>query len=198
MYPLFETIKCNKGKLFNLRFHQARFDNARESYYGITEKINLKDIIEIPACAINGLFRCKIIYTNKIKKIEFIPHQYREITSLKLVEDNEIDYRFKYSNRQRIQKLFELRENADDILIVKNGLITDSSAANSVFFDGQKWWTPKSPLLPGTQRARLIEEGKIFVCDIYPEDISKYEKAGLINALNDLQEMPTIFTQNIY
>jgi 4-amino-4-deoxychorismate lyase len=97
-----------------------------------------------------------------------------------------MDYRFKYTNRERLNLLFEQRGNCDDILIVKNGFITDSFIANVVFFDGRKWWTPDTPLLPGTQRARLIHEKKISVCPVTPDDLPKYEKAGLINAMQDL------------
>jgi 4-amino-4-deoxychorismate lyase len=198
MCPLFETIKCKDGKLFNMEFHQARFEKARKEYFGISTAINLLERIEIPGFAKNGLFRCRVTYSEQIEKIEFIPYQHREIKSLKLVEDLDIDYHLKYSDREKLNLLFEKRGSCDDILILKNGCITDSFAANPVFFDGEKWWTPDTPLLAGTQRSRLIEEGKISECRITPWDISKYKKAGLINALNDLDEMPLIEIENIF
>ncbi len=128
---------------------------------------------------------------------EFIPHEYRPVKSLKLVENNEIDYHFKYSDREKLNLLFELRGNCDDILIVKNGLITDSFVANVVLFDGLSWWTPDTPLLPGTQRSRLLQQKKIGKCRITPADLSKYQKIGLINAMQDLEEMPVIVINKI-
>ncbi|MCA1759522.1 MAG: aminotransferase class IV, partial [Bacteroidales bacterium] len=101
-------------------------------------------------------------------------------------------------DRERLNLLFEKRGICDDIIIVKNGCITDSSFANIVFFDGVKWWTPDTPLLPGTQRAKLLEENKIFECRITPKDISIYSKVGLINAMNDLNEMMQIAIRKIY
>lgn len=181
-----------------MEFHQARFEKARKESFGISTAINLLERIEIPGFAKNGLFRCRVTYSEQIEKIEFIPFQHREIKSLKLVEDLGIDYHLKYSDREKLNLLFEKRGSCDDILIVKNGCITDSFAANPVFFDGEKWWTPDTPLLAGTQRSRLIEEGKISECRITPGDISKYKKAGLINALNDLDEMPVIEIENIF
>jgi 4-amino-4-deoxychorismate lyase len=197
MFQLFETIKCKDGKLFNMEFHQARFEKACMEYFGISAATNLIEIIEIPDFAKKGLFRCRVTYSKQIEKIEFIPHQYREIKSLKLVEDNEIDYRFKYTDRERLQKLFGKRANCDDIIIVKNGRITDSTYANLVFFDGENWWTPDTPLLEGTQRKKLLSEGKIFECRITPSDIEKYKIFGLINAMQDLEMMPLINFQNI-
>jgi len=197
MYQLLETIKCNNGKLLNMEFHQTRFEKAFKEYFKMSTKINLFECIEIPEFAKSGLFRCRVTYSEQIEKIEFIPHQYREIKSLKLVEDNEIDYRFKYAGREKLLQLYEKRGDCDDIIIVKNKCVTDSFAANLVFFDGVQWWTPDTPLLAGTQRKKLLTEGKIFECRITSSDISKYSKVGLINALNDFDEMPVIDSANI-
>lgn len=198
MSQLLETIKCKDGKLFNLEFHQARFDQARKIFFKNNDKILLSEAIEITKEFKTGLFRCRIVYTNTINKIEFIAHHLRKVKSLKIVEDNKIDYRFKYSDRKRLNELYKKRNDCDDILILKNGYISDSFTANPVFFDGKEWWTPDTPLLPGTQRARLINENKIFVCRIMRKDLSKYQKVGLINAMWNLEEMPEISIDNIF
>jgi 4-amino-4-deoxychorismate lyase len=198
MYLLFETIKCTNGKLFSLEFHQARFEKSQKEYFGISPQIKLSEKIEIPEFAKKGLFRCRVTYSKQIEKIEFIPHQYREIKSLKLVEDNDIDYRYKYDDRQKLNQLFEKRGKCDDIIIVKKGCVTDSTFANIVFFDGKKWLTPDTPLLAGTQRAKLLDEGRIFEGRITISDIEKFRKVGLINALNDFEEMPLIEIKNIF
>jgi len=197
MCLLFETIKCTDGKLFNIKFHQARFEKAQKEYFGISPQIKLSEEIEIPEFAKKGLFRCRVTYSRQIEKIEFIPHQYREIKSLKLVEDDQIDYSFKYADRERLQKLFEKRGGCDDIIIIKNRFVTDSFAANLIFFDGEKWVTPDTPLLHGTQRTKLLEEKKIFVCSLTLDDIKKYEKIGLINAMQNLENMQIIHSQDI-
>lgn len=197
MSQLIETIKCKDGELFNLPWHTTRFNFARKEYIGLNTRMNLVNFIKVPTQARKGLFRCRIIYEKTIESVEFLPHQYREIKSLKLIENNKIDYRFKYSDRNKLKELFEKRGECDDILIVKNGCITDSFTANPIFFDGEKWWTPDTPLLQGTQRARLISEDKVSVCRITPEDLKKYESVGLINALWDWEEMPVIETNKV-
>jgi len=197
MCQLVETIKCKNGKLENLRYHQARFDLSRMNLFDNEKVIHLREVIEIPTKFRNGLFRCRVVYSSEIENIEFHPHVFRKIESLKLVEDNSIDYHLKFTDRKKLNELFEKRGDCDDILIVKNGCITDSYIANVVFFDGCEWWTPSTPLLHGTRRAQLIEEGKIKVCRITPNDLHRFEKAGLINAMQDLNEMPEVKIENI-
>jgi len=194
---LFETIKCKDGEFYNLEFHQARFDLARKEYYGISKKISLKEILIVPENCKTGLFRCRVIYTEEIEKVEFVPHQIRKVNSLKLVYDNEIEYGYKSANREKLSSLFNQRGDCDDILIVKNGFVTDSYTANPIFFDGQHWWAPDTTLLPGTQRAKLISERKIQVYPIGRYDITKYKFVGLINAMQNFDDMPVISTQNI-
>jgi len=189
---LLETIKCLDGKLINLAYHQHRFDLARKTSFLSPENVELSSAIQVPVHAQNGLFRCRVIYSQKIEKIEFLPHKYRTVKSLKLLEDNEIDYHLKYVDRERLKSLFDKRGDCDDILIVKNGCLTDSYNANTIFYDGTNWWTPDTPLLPGTQRARLIEEGQLKVCRITVDDLNKYSQAGLINAMQDLENMPVV------
>lgn len=196
MTKLLETIKCKNRKLYNLEFHQKRFEKARKEL-GFTGHVFLKDQIVIPEKYHSGLFRCRVLYADTIEKIEFLPHEYKKVKNLKLIFDDEIDYHLKYSNREYLDQLFKKRGECDDILIVKNGCITDSRTANPIFFDGGKWWTPDTPLLPGTQRARLLSERILSVCRITPNDLSKYLKVGLINALQDLDEMPVISIENI-
>lgn len=189
---LLETIKCRDGELYNLAFHQSRFDAARESHFPEAPKLNLSHLVQVPEEFREGLFRCRVLYSETIEKIEFLPHRIREVRHLRLIEDNTIAYPYKYSDRSRLDDLFEQRANCDDILIVKDRCITDSYYANPIFFDGRKWWATDMPLLPGTQRARLLAEGKVSECRITVDDLSKYEKVGLVNALQDMDDMPVV------
>jgi 4-amino-4-deoxychorismate lyase len=197
MCQLLETIKCLDGELMHLGYHQSRMNLARKAFFRTSGPISLKESIRVPQECSSGVHRCRVIYSGNIDKTEFLPWQFRPINSLRLVEDNKVDYRYKFTNRNHLEQLFDMRGNCDDVLIVKNGFITDSFTANAVFFDGKKWWTPDTPLLPGTQRARLIYEKQIYVCSITPADLHKYRKAGLINAMQDLENMPVIDVKNI-
>ena len=81
-----------------------------------------------------------------------------------------------------------LKEN-EDIIIVKNGFVTDSSFSNLIFFDGKEWYTPSTPLLKGTTRARLLNEKKITERVIKIEDIKNYKSISLINAFNEIGDI---------
>lgn len=85
--------------------------------------------------------------------------------------------------------LFEQRNGCDDILIVKNNLITDTSIANIAFLLDGQWFTPKSPLLKGTTRARLIDEGKIKIAHLRLSDVNNTSKIALMNAMMGWVEM---------
>ena len=43
------------------------------------------------------------------------------------------------------------KREQDEILITRNGLLTDTSIANIALFNGKEWHTPKHPLLKGVQ-----------------------------------------------
>ena len=47
-----------------------------------------------------------------------------------MVDCDEADYRYKSADRSLLDRLFALRGAADDVLIVRRGLITDTSIAN--------------------------------------------------------------------
>jgi len=63
--------------------------------------------------------------------------------------------------------------------------VTDTSIANIAFYDNGMWKTPKNPLLKGTTRARLIDEGKLIEADIRVNELRNFSKVALLNAMID-------------
>jgi len=194
---LFEVVKVRGKKLHNIDYHNNRMNWSLATVFGLNEPISLEKEIIIPKTLNNQAHKCRVIYTNKIEKIEFEPYQPRIISSLKIIAHNTIDYSVKYYDRKTINDLFEKRGSCDDILIIKNGFITDISYANIVFWDGCQWITPSSPLLPGTKRQQLIDQKKIVEKEIKIKDIQSFEKARIINAMIDLEESNDILINNI-
>ena len=109
-----------------------------------------------------------------------------------MVECNSIDYHLKYSDRSLLDSLFMLRGGSDDVIIVKNGLITDTLISNLIFLEGKDWYTPASPLLKGTCRNRLLAEGRLKEQDIRPADIRNFTGCKLISAMRDPGEYELI------
>lgn len=137
---------------------------------------------------LNGLFKCRLIYSSEIEKIEFTPYSIPSIKLLKVVFDDQIEYSHKYLDRSHLDQLYGKKGKYDDILIVKDGLITDTWFANILFYDGNDWLTPLSPLLKGTQRTSLLKTGRIKTADIRPVDLKHFQKARLINAMIRLED----------
>ena len=176
-----ETIKAQDGKLFHLEYHQKRYESVLASL-GVTHFQNLQLFLNPPK---QGLYRCRVLYSTDSIEVTYHSYTKRSIQKLKLVYDDKIEYDKKYADRSKLNELFSLKEVADDILIIKNNLVTDTSIANIAFFDGEKWLTPKKPLLKGTTRERLLENSIIYEADIYVDDLQKYTKVALLNAMID-------------
>jgi 4-amino-4-deoxychorismate lyase len=198
MSPLLESLKLKDGIVQNLNYHQERLNRSMEELFPTARKIDLAKEISIPENCKSGIFKIRVLYGQTIEKIEIEPYVFRSIKSLKVVHHESIDYHLKYTDRQILQKLFAQRANYDDIIIVKNGLVTDSFAANLLFLDGEKWLTPASPLLKGTKRQLLIDSGIVSEKEIREADIRSYRKVGLINAMIDFEEMTLISVEQIF
>ena len=85
---LIETIKCKDGQLFNLTFHQRRFHLALKESFNIPDSPSLSDVIKIPEECKQGLYRCRVLYSTNIEKIEFVPNHYRRHSDCKKWEDH--------------------------------------------------------------------------------------------------------------
>ena len=92
-----------------------------------------------------------------------------------------------------MDELFDKRGDCDEILIIKDGYITDTSISNIVFRLPDSWWlTPVTPLLEGTMRTFLLESGQIAEAILRPEDLPLFTEARMINCMMDLESSPAI------
>ena len=184
MKSCLETLPIRNAQLPDLRDHQARMDQTRQEIYGLTEPLSLENAIVLLESLDPALtYKCRVTYGEQIQKIEFEPYQSRPVHTLKLVQADPLDYAHKYADRQAIKHLFAQRGTADDILMLRDGFLTDTSYANVALFDGTRWYTPARPMLPGTQRARLLREGILQPADISPADLADFRQIQLINAM---------------
>jgi 4-amino-4-deoxychorismate lyase len=188
MSLFFEAIKIVDGNVMNPGYHIRRFNFTRQSFFPEIPFIDLSGWLKVPEKCRTGIVRCMIIYGEEIENIEFESYEMQPVKTLKLVYDNDIEYGFKYKNRSAISDLMERKGNHDDIIMVKNNRITDSSGSNIIFLSKGIWYTPKYPLLKGTKREKLLSGSSIIEKDIHVEDIHQFEEVGLINAMIELED----------
>ncbi|MCS6969155.1 MAG: aminotransferase class IV [Cytophagales bacterium] len=198
MCLLLETIKVAQGKLENLPYHQERVRRSMQRFFPQAKEISLADAICVPeALSDNKIYKCRVLYDKTIRRIEFQPYVGRPLRTLALVEiPLTCHYSYKWADRSWIERLRE-QVPTDDILMVRNGLLTDMSYANVALWDGKRWYTPRTPLLEGTRRQQLLEAGLLALADIRPKDLGDFLLLKPINALLDLSEAPSIPTEQI-
>ena len=174
-----ETIKCDDYEVFNIEYHKKRIINTiginiclEEYIYPLTE----------------DFLKCKVLYNQDgIIDITYSKYIPKDIHKFRILIDNDINYNKKSANRESIDNLYKLKEDYDEIIIVKNGYITDTSIANIAILIDNIWYTPKSPLLNGTTKQRYLDNRKIIEKDIDLDLLYKAEKIALMNAMIDFK-----------
>ena len=174
-----ETLKSIDAKLLHVKYHQKRVENTlgRSAFL-------LEDILHPPK---KGCYRCRLLYSKESYSITYHPYTLTLPKSFKLVIDNTIDYHKKYANREIFDTLKRENFADDEIIIVKNSLLSDTSIANIAFLDKDRWITPKTPLLQGTTRQRLLDEKLLHVRDISVDDIADFDNFAIMNAMTGFQ-----------
>lgn len=187
-----ETLRIRNGEIRNIAYHQSRMSYTMLEHFNSDISTLLADAILDRAEKLQAdiTYKCRVTYGKSIEKIEFEKYNIKHQTAIKVVEANDLDYSFKYADRSDLTKRLELNPNYTDVLIIKNGYVTDTSYANLVFFKDGKMFTPSTPLLAGTMRQSLLKNGLINEVPIRFEDAFEYDEFMLINSMMDLDESP--------
>lgn len=183
---LLETIQIKNGAFQHIEYHNNRFNSSRADLFGCRDVLKLENIVKIPSECSEGIFRCRVIYSEKIQEITFAPYVYKEIKTLKLVDIGDWDYSYKYAERSFLTKLLAENQEVDEIIMTKNGFITDCTIANLAFYDGKNWFTPSTPLLKGTKRQQLLDRQLITEKEVRIKYLKNYQGVCLINTFREL------------
>lgn len=190
------------GKPLHLEWHQRRVKTTLSHFFPATIPEGIPDLNEILIqCEIppEGLYRCRVIYDLHTLSIEFYTYTPRVINSLRFIEVPEgYDYSFKFADRKVLEDLYTQRGDADDILLTRNGWITDTSIANVAFRKSDRWYTPSRPLLAGTSWKRLVAGGVLIPRPIHQDDIWRYDAFKIFNAMNDFEDLNQWPVKNIF
>jgi len=199
-----ESIRIDHGQPENLMAHQQRMDVAMRHFFGQRNAFSLEDLVVKQLAdpqnefLKQGLYKMRLVYSLQPEEVGFVAYLLPKIRSLQCVDDDGVKYDYKFADRSGLEALYGRRGQADDILMVKNGLITDSSYANVAFFDGTRWFTPQLPLLAGTRRALLLAQNIISPTNISPKELCNYQKIRLFNAMIRWEDAIELDVSNIF
>ena len=188
---LVESLRAENGLFDTLAPHIDRMNRSCRRLFG-SDAPDLPGALDrIRSNLGPGTWKVRVLYDSTVHRIEsapYIPKNYRRAV---LLDGGTIDYSCKTADRPELDALTSraVAAGGDTALIVKNGLVTDFSWANAAFFDGDTWWTPAEPLLEGTRRRRLLDDGLLYARDIRPTEIGDYLRISPINAMLRLDEV---------
>lgn len=187
MSPFIESIRIQNYKAHLLDLHQKRV-NTTLTKWEAKAWLNLEQIVRNLDIQEAGLFKLRIVYDIEGNySTRLVPYVFNKIESFELVQDNLIDYTYKYENRKALDAL-KKQAKATEIVIVKNNCITDTSFSNLIFKKEEEWYTPSTYLLNGVQRQNLLHEGIIKEAEITPENLEQFSHFRLINAMNPFNQ----------
>ncbi|WP_449400192.1 aminotransferase class IV [Chryseobacterium wanjuense] len=187
MSQFIESIKVEDQKIFLLEYHQKRVDQTF-AHFGKDGSIDLAKVYKHLEHDEDGLYKLRVVYDLDTKvRTQMIPYAIPEIDDFQLIENNSFDYSFKFEDRKELEKM-KMKSKAEEIIIVKNNHITDTSFSNLLFLKGKDWFTPNTYLLNGVQRQNLLKHKEIKETEVTLQNIKQFSHFQIINALNDFDE----------
>lgn len=189
MCQYIESLRVVDGHICNLAYHQQRMNKTRLEVFRQPTPLLLNDVFK-GIKAPSGLAKLRFVYDEAgIHDISCTPYTRKNIHSLRLVTANDIDYRYKSVDRSALNQLKEKQGECDEILIIRNKHITDTSYTNVALYDGKQWFTPSTPLLRGTMRQSLLDRGLLQERELLVSDLPNYKQISLFNAMMELGEV---------
>lgn len=160
-----ETIRIENGRIHNLSYHNRRMNETRRNVLRQTDVLDLNDYIR--PVNYRERTKCRVEYDVDIRNVEYAAYHFRPVSSLRLVVDDEADYRYKSRDRSVLNRLFACRETEDDVLVVRKGLLTDTSICNVAFWNRKQWITPPHRYWQGRRGLRCwIRESWLQVISV--------------------------------
>lgn len=183
-----EVIRVQDGVLCHPELHAARMDRTARRFWNGVAGDRLAELV-VPDDLRTGRVKCRIVYGAERFEVTCAPYVSRTVRTLALAGADTLEYDYKYLDRSALSRLHD-SVAADEVLIVRRGLLTDTSYTNIVLEDAAgALFTPAEPLLCGTMRERLLREGRIAERTIRADQLADYRRIHLINAMLDLGEV---------
>lgn len=198
-----ETLRSEGGKLHGLDRHLARLRGTVLAHGGTLredEVLHYLSSIPLPA---EGLHRLTLTYDSEsILSHQIIPYQRRAIHHLQLCPlPPRFTYHYKYADRSYFLRVkAALPPETEALFLLPDGRITDTTFTNILLeLEDGSLVTPACPLLKGTQRGFLIEQGLVYEQNhLTPKDLARCRSIRLINAMLPLEEAIILAPDQVY
>jgi 4-amino-4-deoxychorismate lyase len=191
MSRFIETILAENGIVSPLEYHQERVDRTLRDW-DATLRLDLREALESVAVPPFEKSKIRVEYgVGGLECIQVSEYRIKNIQSIGLAAIGDREYRYKYADREWIYSLVG-DSGCDEVVMVKDGFVSDASIANLAFYDGRQWITPDTPLLSGTRRRYLLDAGVLHEAPVRIEDIRRFTKIRLVNAMIPWDESPDL------
>lgn len=183
-----ETIRIQDGHAHHVADH---IDRMRRTalHFGFTAPALPADLDAlVPHTLRTGTVRCRIVYDHTLREIAFTPYRRRRLERLIAVDAGTMDYAFKYADRSPLERPNLQLSEADELLFVRDGCVTDTSYTNLILRRGDELVTPDTFLLDGTCRRRLLRSAQVRTAQVRLSDLPAYDELLLVNVMMPLGE----------
>ena len=190
---VFETIRTEAGEVFELGRHMRRAGSAAKEFgFALPNEERVRDAIaQLLMAEPQKIGRLRLLFS---EKQFFAVHQsYTEILepARLMISDpenaiNSISFKtFPYDHRTSLLQQAQAEGFDEIICISKSGAVTEGAVSNFIFLiDGEWVTTPLSAgVLPGVQRAIVIERCGVLVKSLKREDLASVKSAIVISSL---------------
>ena len=188
-----ETLRSEGGKLHGLDRHLARLRETVLAHGGTLREDEVLHYLSSIPLPTEGIHRL----THQI-----IPYQRRAIHHLQLCTlPPRFTYRYKYADRSYFLKAQStLPPETEALFLLPDGRISDTTFTNILLeLEDGSLVTPACPLLKGTQRGFLIEQGLVYEQNhLTPKDLARCRSIRLINAMLPLEEAIILAPDQVY
>lgn len=190
---VFETIRTENGRVYELARHMRRASTAAKSYeIKLPNEDQIREAIsKLLIAEPQEIGRLRLLFSKG--RFLAVHQSYREIVNpakLKISSEesniSSISHKtFPYSHRLSLLQKANSEGFDEIICISENGEVTEGAVSNFIFLIDGKWvTTPLSAgVLPGVQRAIVIERCGVSVKSLLRSDLSKVTSAIVISSL---------------
>ena len=183
-----ETIRVQDGHAHHVADHIDRMRRTALHFGFSTPALPADLDALVPHDLRTGIVRCRIVYDHTLREITFTPYRRRRLERLIAVDAGAMDYAFKYADRSPLARPQIPLTEADELLFVRDGCVTDTSYTNLILRRGDELVTPDTFLLDGTCRRRLLRTAQVRTAQVRLSDLTAYDELLLVNAMMPLSE----------